>query len=413
MKKSPISPSHTSKTGSNFAIDGQGLHPRLLLLMSVTTGVVVANNYYNQPLLGLMAKDFGISELQISSIPMLTQIGYAFGLFFIVPLGDKLKRKKLILADFAFIIIALIGMALSRSPFQLKLFSFMIGFTAVIAQLLVPMAAQLATDDIRGSAIGTVMSGLLMGILASRTLSGYVGAHMGWQAIYYFAAGMIFLLFFCLVRYLPEIRPDFEGSYPKLLKSIITQFRSQAGLRLASFRGALDFACFSVFWTTIVFLLEGAPFHMGSDVAGAMGLVGIAGAVVASYVGKQSDRVSKNKLIMIGILIVLLSWVVLGFSGSSMVGLIIGAFLLDWGVQSVHITNQAIIFQGNPTARNRINTVYMVWYFIGGSLGTSIGGAIWFYTGWTGTAISGVILSLIMLVLHLIGSRRLALAAGN
>ena len=413
MKKSPISPSHTSKTGSNFAIDGQGLHPRLLLLMSVTTGVVVANNYYNQPLLGLMAKDFGISELQISSIPMLTQIGYAFGLFFIVPLGDKLKRKKLILADFAFIIIALIGMALSRSPFQLKLFSFMIGFTAVIAQLLVPMAAQLATDDIRGSAIGTVMSGLLMGILASRTLSGYVGAHMGWQAIYYFAAGMIFLLFFCLVRYLPEIRPDFEGSYPKLLKSIITQFRSQAGLRLASFRGALDFACFSVFWTTIVFLLEGAPFHMGSDVAGAMGLVGIAGAVVASYVGKLSDRVSKNKLIVIGILIVLLSWVVLGFSGSSMVGLIIGAFLLDWGVQSVHITNQAIIFQGNPTARNRINTVYMVWYFIGGSLGTSIGGVIWFYTGWTGTAISGVILSLIMLVLHLIGSRRLALAAGN
>lgn len=339
---------------------------------------------------------------------MLTQIGYAFGLFFIVPLGDKLKRKKLILADFAFIIIALVGMALSTTPFQLKLFSFLIGFTAVIAQLLVPMAAQLSTNDKRGSAIGTVMSGLLMGILASRTLSGYIGAHFGWQAIYYIAAGLIFLLFFCLVRLLPEINPDFKGTYPALLKSIITQFRTQPGLRLASFRGAFDFACFSVFWTTIVFLLEGAPFHMGSDVAGAMGLVGIAGAIVASYVGKLSDRVSKNKLIMMGILIVLLSWVVLGFSGKSMVGLIIGAFLLDWGVQSVHITNQAIIFQGNPTARNRINTVYMVWYFIGGSLGTLVGGAIWFYTGWLGTALSGVILSLIMLVLHIIGSRHLS-----
>ena len=159
----------------------QQLNTRLLLLMSITTGVVVANNYYNQPLLGLMAKDFGVSELQISSVPMLTQIGYAFGLFFIVPLGDKLKRKKLILSDFGFIIASLIGMAMARTPFQLKLFSFLIGFTAVIAQLLVPMAAQLASDDKRGRAIGTVMSGLLMGILASRTLSGYVGAHWGWQ----------------------------------------------------------------------------------------------------------------------------------------------------------------------------------------------------------------------------------------
>lgn len=409
MTKSLIKKSHKiTRRQQHYAKDGQGLSKRLLLLMSITTGVVVANNYYNQPLLGLMAKDFGVSELQISSIPMLTQIGYAFGLFFIVPLGDKLKRKKLILADFAFIIIALVGMALSTTPFQLKLFSFLIGFTAVIAQLLVPMAAQLSTDDKRGSAIGTVMSGLLMGILASRTLSGYIGAHFGWQAIYYIAAGLIFLLFFCLVRLLPEINPDFKGTYPALLKSIITQFRTQPGLRLASFRGAFDFACFSVFWTTIVFLLEGAPFHMGSDVAGAMGLVGIAGAIVASYVGKLSDRVSKNKLIMMGILIVLLSWVVLGFSGKSMVGLIIGAFLLDWGVQSVHITNQAIIFQGNPTARNRINTVYMVWYFIGGSLGTLVGGAIWFYTGWLGTALSGVILSLMMLVLHIIGSRHLS-----
>lgn len=387
---------------------GLALNPRLLLLMSITTGVVVANNYYNQPLLGIMARDFKVSELQISSIPMLTQIGYAFGLFFIVPLGDQLKRKKLILSVFAFIIASLLGMALARTTFQLKLFSFLIGFTAVIAQLLIPMAAQLASDDKRGRAIGTVMSGLLMGIIASRTLSGYVGAHFGWQAIYYIAAVMITVLFFCLVRYLPEIPPEFKGSYPSLLKSIITQFRTQPTLRLASFRGALDFACFSVFWTTIVFLLQGAPFHMGSDAAGAMGLVGIAGAIVASYVGRLSDRIAKNKLFLIGILIVLVSWIVLGFSSSSIIGLIIGAFLLDWGVQSVHITNQALIFEGNPAARNRINTVYMVWYFIGGSFGTFLGGYIWFYAGWKGTTISGVMLSVIMLVIHLIGSRRLA-----
>jgi len=411
MAKTPDSLFNRSPYSPGSAIhpdkDGQTLSTTLLIIMSITTGVVVANNYYNQPLLGLMAKDFGVSELQISSIPMLTQIGYACGLFFIVPLGDKLKRKKLILVDFAFIIAALIGMALSKSPFTLKLFSFLIGFTAVIAQLLIPMAAQLATDNKRGRAIGTVMSGLLMGILASRTLSGYIGAQFGWQAIYYIAAVFISLLFFCLVKYLPELPAEFNGSYPSLLKSLITQFRTQPNLRLASFRGAFDFACFSVFWTTIVFLLEGAPFYMGSDVAGAMGLVGIAGAIVASYVGRLSDRMSKNKLIIIGIFIVLLSWIVLGLSGKSLIGLIIGAFLLDWGVQSVHITNQAIIFQGNPPARNRINTVYMVWYFIGGSLGTLIGGYIWFYTGWTGTALSGIILSVLMLLLHIIGRNKL------
>ena len=386
----------------------QPLSSSLLLLMAITTGVVVANNYYNQPLLGLMAKDFGVTELQISSIPMLTQIGYACGLFFIVPLGDKLKRKKLILTDFAFIILSLIGMAMARSPLQLKIFSFLIGFTAVIAQILVPMAAELAADDKRGRAIGIVMSGLLMGILASRTVSGYVGAHWSWQTIYYIAAVMIVILFFSLVKLLPEIQPSFKGSYFSLLKSLVTQYKTQPSLRLASFRGALDFACFSVFWTTIVFLLEGAPFHMGSDVAGAMGLVGIAGAVVASYVGRLSDTMSKNKLIIIGSSIVLLSWIILGLSGASFIGLIIGAFLLDWGVQSVHITNQAIIFEGHASARNRINTVYMVWYFIGGSLGTLLGGYIWFYAGWKGTAASGIGLSILLLIIHFAGTRSLA-----
>ncbi len=382
------------------------LDSKLLFLMAVTTGLVIANNYYNQPLLGLMAKDFGVTELQISNVPMLTQVGYAVGLFLIVPLGDKLKRKKLILTDFTFIIAALLFTASAQSPLQLKVASFFVGLTSVVPQLMVPMAAQLASDDKRGAAIGTIMTGLFIGVLGSRTLSGFVGAYFGWQAIFLIAAGIMAVLFIFVLRFLPEIQPDFKGSYISLLKSIIEQFNTQPNLRLASFRGLLDFACFSIFWTTLVFLLESPPFHFGSDVAGAMGFVGIGGAIAASAVCRLSDRMSKNGLIVIGILIVMMSWGIIGFAGASLVGLIIGAFLLDWGIQCVHITNQTIIFEGNPTAHNRINTVYMVLYFIGGAFGTFIGGYIWYYFGWNGVSFAGFILASLMLVIHLAGNGR-------
>lgn len=383
----------------------QSLSKGLLFLMAATTGLVVANNYYNQPLLGLMAKSFGITELQISSVPMLTQIGYAVGLFLIVPLGDKLKRKKLILTDFFFIIAALLGAGFAQSPLQLKVASFFIGLTSVVPQIMVPMAAQMADDKKRGAVIGTVMTGMLVGILGSRTLSGLVGASMGWQSMFFIAAGIMAVLFIFLAKFLPEIYPDFKGSYPSLLKSIISQFRTHPKLRLAGLRGALDFACFSIFWTTLVFLLEKAPFHMGSDVAGAMGLVGIAGATIASVVGKLSDRMSKSTLITVAVGVILISWLIIGFSSTSLVGLIAGAFLLDLGIQAVHITNQTIIFEGNPVARNRINTVYMVMYFTGGALGTFIGGYIWHYFKWDGVSIAGFLLGLLTLIVHWIGNK--------
>ncbi len=196
-----------------------------------------------------------------------------------------------------------------------------------------------------------------------------------------------------------------EGTYPELIKSIVDQFQKYPKLRLAAFRGALDFAAFSIFWTTMVFLLQGEPFKLGSNAAGAMGLVGIAGAVVASFVGKLSDRMSKSKLIIIGAVAIMISWVIIGFSYASLIGLIIGAFVLDLGVQSVHITNQTIIFEDNPKARNRINTVYMVLYFTGGALGTFIGGYIWYYFKWTGISIAGIVISFVLIAVHLIGEK--------
>ncbi|WP_126974438.1 MFS transporter [Gynurincola endophyticus] len=383
----------------------QPLSKSLLLLMAVTTGLVVANNYYNQPMLGLMADSFGVSEFEISNVPMLTQIGYAIGLLLIVPLGDMLKRKKLILIDFVLIILSLLFAAYSTTPFQLKCASFMIGLTSVVPQIMVPMAAQLSTDEKRGAAIGTVMTGMFIGILGSRTVSGFVGAYLGWHEMFLIAAGIMLVLFIVLARYLPEIYPDFKGTYTQLITSIVVQFKENPKLRLAGFRGALDFACFSIFWTTLVFLLAEPPFKMGSDIAGAIGLVGIAGALIASVVGKLSDKMSKNKIIIIGIVIVLISWVILGFSKESLIGIILGAFILDIGVQSVHISNQTIIFEGNPVARNRINTVYMVMYFTGGALGTFIGGYIWHFFKWDGIAVTGIVLSVLIWIVHVMGNK--------
>lgn len=374
--------------------------------MAAGTGLVVANNYYNQPLLGEIAHTLQITEAQVSMIPMITQIGYAVGLFLIVPLGDKFERKRLILSDFAFIILALLAAAFAQDLTTLLAASFFIGLSSVIPQLFVPMAAQLASNEKRGAAIGTVMTGMFIGILGSRTLSGFVGAHFNWRVMYLIAAGLMVILWIILKLKLPRLQPEFHGSYGSLLRSIVEQFRTLPKLRIAALRGGLVFGSFSIFWTTLVFLLEQPPFHLGSDAAGSFGLVGIAGAVAASYVGKLTDRMNKSSMIIMATLIVLISWAILGFAHASLIGLIIGALFLDLGIQSVHITNQTIIFEGNPSARNRINTVYMVIYFVGGALGTYVGGVTWGQFGWSGVSMAGFILGAFVLIAHLIWGRK-------
>lgn len=369
--------------------------------MAASTGLVVANNYYNQPLLGEMARSFHVAETEVSFIPMLTQIGYAVGLFLIVPLGDKYERKKLILSDFIFIITALLAAAVAPNLVTLMIASFFIGLSSVLPQLFVPMAAQLATDEKRGASIGTMMTGMLIGILGSRTISGFVGAHLGWRSMYFIAAGIMVLLWVLLKIKLPTLKPEFGGNYGQLLKSIIHQFKTRPRLRIAAVRGAFDFASFSIFWTTLVFLLEGEPFNMGSDAAGSFGFAGIAGAISASYVGRLADKHDKSKIVIGAVIIIAISWVILGLSHASIIGLIIGAILLDLGVQSVHITNQTIIFEGNPPERNRINTVYMVLYFIGGATGTLIGGLAWTHFQWTGVCVAGGAFGLLVLLTHL------------
>jgi len=383
----------------------QKLSNSLLYVMAVGAGLVVANNYYNQPLLNLMAKSFQVSEAAVSNIPLFTQLGYAFGLLFIIPLGDKFNRKKLILFDFIAIISSLLIAAISPSLLVLTIASFCIGFSSVVPQLFVPMAAQLANPKDKGRAIGIVMSGLLIGILGSRPISGYVGEYLGWRSMYFIASGIMLLYALVLVFKLPSLTSDFKGSYVKLMQSLWKYFKAEPSVRLAALRGGLGFAGFSAFWTTLVFLMED-NFNYGSGIAGMFGVLGIGGALAATWAGKLSDKMNKNRLITIATLVMVLAWGVFEFSGNSIIGLVIGVIFIDMGLQSLHITNQNIIFSKNPEARNRINTIYMVGYFIGGALGTTTGAYAWQWFQWSGVASLGLIYTILILLVHLIFKKK-------
>jgi predicted MFS family arabinose efflux permease len=373
--------------------------------MTIGSGLVVANIYYNQPLLGKIAQTFAVTEAQAGAIAMLTQVGYASGLLFIVPLGDMLRRKRLILADFVLIIIALLLAAFSPNVYFLMAASWLIGTTSVLPQLFIPLAAHLARPEARGKAVGTVMSGLLIGILLSRTVSGFVGELWGWRAMFLIAAGVMVVLWIALYFLLPEVYPDFKGSYKSLMKSLWPLFRQEPLLRLAAVRGGLAFAAFGGFWATLVFLLQGAPFYAGSGVAGAFGLVGALGALAAPLVGRLSDNRNTRHMVTAMIGLIILAYVVFGFSGQSIPGLVLGVVLIDIGIQATHISNQTLVFSLNPQARNRLNTVYMVIYFLGGATGTFLATQAWKQWQWPGVVAVGLVSATLSLVVHLAFSR--------
>ncbi|MES2276912.1 MAG: MFS transporter [Bacteroidota bacterium] len=391
---------------NNKKLEKPHLSPLVLWIMTITTGFVVANIYYNQPLLGDIALTYHINSAKAGQVAVFTQIGYAVGLLFIVPLGDMFERKRLMLIDLIFVVASLLVAAWAPSITVLLIASLFTGITSVIPQLMVPMAAHLAQPHERGKKLGFIMSGLLVGILASRTLSGFIGQHFGWRAMFYIAAGMMVIIWLLVYLQLPKVEADYTGKYKRLMASLVKLFMDEPALRLASFRGALCFACFSAFWTTLVFLLK-YQFNLGSDVAGSFGLLGVLGAVAAGYMGKLTDKMDSYKLSAFTIILIIISFVLFLLSGNSLIGLGIGVILMDVGVQATHISNQAIIFALNPAARNRINTVYMVSYFIGGSTGTFLATLAWDKYRWNGVCAIGITLSCIVLIVHLLSRQKM------
>lgn len=372
----------------------------LILIMAITCGLTVANLYYIQPLLGDMAKSFNVHEVSVGSAAMLTQIGYAVGMIFILPLGDIKERKNLITIMLLFSVISLFTMAFSQNIYMLIISSFAVGFTSIIPQLIIPLAAQLSNPSERGKIIGTVMSGLLIGILVSRTISGLIGNYFGWRVVYIVAAIMMIILILVLRKVIPVTNPVSEVRYFDLLKSLPKLIKDEPILREASLNGALMFAAFSAFWTALTFLLESSHYNMGSQAAGLLGLVGIVGALAAPLVGKLADKKGSRYVIGICIIIVSLSYILFLFLGFKMIGLIVGVILLDLGVQSSNISNQARVHSMNEEKRNRINTVYMVSFFLGGSLGSFLGSSAYSNFGWFGVCIFGIITQIIALFIH-------------
>jgi predicted MFS family arabinose efflux permease len=377
-----------------------------LWVMTITTGLVVANLYYNQPLLVEISRTFNVTSAKAGQVSVFTQIGYAVGMFFFIPLADMFKRKRLMLIDFAFIVASLLLAGFASNIHILLIASLFIGASSMIPQLLIPMAAHLANPGERGKKIGFVMSGLLIGILLSRTFSGLVAAHFGWRSMFYIAAGLMVVMWTLIYFLLPEIEPDYKGSYKNLMLSMVHLIRDEPKLRLAAMRGALCFACFSAVWSTLTFLLK-QNFNLGSDIAGLFGLVGAFGALAVGAMGRLSDKMDPYHLSTFTLSLVIISFIVFAFSGHSMAGLIIGVILMDMGVQATHISNQAIIFATNPGARNRVNTIYMVTYFIGGALGTFAATLLWYSYHWNGVCLLGVVVSAVALIMHLFNRKKI------
>lgn len=381
------------------------LTPLTLWIMTIATGLIVANLYYNQPLLEDIARTYKVTRATVGRVSMLTQLGYAAGMFFLAPLADMLRRKRMMIILFVFIVLSLLLAASAPNVHVLVFASFLVGASSMIPQLLVPMAAHLANPAERGRKIGVIMSGLLIGILLSRTFSGLIGEYFGWRTVFYTAAGLMLVIWLLIWLFLPEVEPDYKGTYKSLMASMADLIRHEPRLRVTAIRGALCFACFSAFWTTIVFLLK-QNFNMGSAVAGEFGLAGAFGALAAGLMGRLSDKMDAYKLSFVTILLILISFIIFFFSGHSIIGLVIGVIVLDMGVQATHISNQSIIFALKPEARNRINTIYMVTYFIGGSAGTFFSTLVWKNYQWNGVCAVGGALSVLTLVVHLANHKK-------
>jgi len=376
------------------------LNEALVWLMSLTCGLVVANIYYNQPLLAAIGHTFAISDSRASLIATATQVGYTLGMVLVVPLGDKLERKNLILWMLGAAAACLAAAAIAPTFLLLAIASVLIGICSSVPQLLLPMAATLAPEADRGRIVGRVMSGLLVGILLSRTVSGYVGAHLGWRTVFAGAAGLMLALAALLAWRLPRNRATFRGTYASLMQSLLTLTRELAPLRRSALVGGLIFAAFSVFWTTLTFYLASPVYHYGSDVAGFFGLIGAVGALAAPLAGKAADTRGPRYAITVGIVLALVAYGVLGLGGAYLAGLVLGVILLDVGVQAAHISNQTLVFSLRPEARSRLNTVYMTGYFTGGSIGSVVGGLAWMHFGWLGVCAVGGALVALALVVH-------------
>ncbi|MDC0713249.1 MFS transporter [Stigmatella sp. ncwal1] len=361
----------------------------LVLLLATGAGLAVASLYYSQPMLGLLGADIHASDRAVGWVPTLTQLGYALGILLLGPLGDRYDRRRIILAKATVLCAALLLAGTVPSMGPLLAASLAVGLAATLAQDIVPAAATLSPAAQRGKVVGTVMTGLLLGILLSRVVSGFVAEHFGWRAMFVAAAASIALMTAALWRGLPSFAPTTRLAYGALLGSLASLWRHHGALRRAALAQGLLSMGFSAFWSTLAVMLRGEPFHLGAAAAGAFGLAGAAGALAAPVVGRIADRSGPERVTRLGAGLAAVSFALMGLlpwmPPQAQLALIVASAIgFDLGIQASLIAHQTIVYGIDPPARSRLNALLMVGVFIGMSTGAVLGSqalAVW---GWKG-----------------------------
>jgi predicted MFS family arabinose efflux permease len=390
-----------------------GMRPGLVALFAVACGISAANLYYAQPLLPQVSHDLHVGSGTTALVITAAQVGYGIGLALLVPLGDILIRRRLVPGILVVASAALFVASAAPNVAILIAAVAVAGVCSVAAQILVPFAASLASDRERGRVVGTVMSGLLIGILLARTFSGLIAEAAGWRTVYVVAGGVVLVMATLLHFRLPDEQTRPSIHYGELLGSVVHLMRTEPLLRLRSAIGGLVFATFNVVWTSLAFLLVAAPYHYSEAVIGLFGLLGAAGALAASFSGRLADR-GLERWVTGGSLVILVGSIGLLALGSHQLwALMAGILLGDMGIQAVHIQNQQLIFAIDPAARSRLNTGYMVTYFIGGAIGSATTGVAYGAGGWSAVIPLGFVYSGACLALWLVSLTRPSFRPGG
>lgn len=377
--------------------ENKGIERSLLLTMAVIAGLTVANCYYNQPLLEMIRHDMGVSQHEANLITVVTQIGYALGLCFLIPMGDLYSRRRIIVINMSVAAVMAVFIAFSQRVWIVWGASLLLGACSVIPQFFIPIAGQYSEKKNKGRNMGIVLSGLLTGILASRVVSGYVGEWLGWREMFIIAALIMIVCLILTLKIMPQIDSNYVGTYRGLMKSVFHIVTSNARIRLYAIRAAFSFGSMMAIWSCLAFRLAQAPFFSGSEMVGTLGMCGIAGALAASGLGKLVNQWGIRKLSLYGACLQLVAWTTAYLFGDTYMGLIVAIILVDIGLQCLQLSNQSGCIQEMPEASNRANTIFMTTYFIGGSFGTYCAGLAWTHEGWMGVCAVGAVLAAISL----------------
>jgi predicted MFS family arabinose efflux permease len=381
----------------------QQLSGALTGAMAVAAGIAVANIYYNQPMLGILVRELGGRGLT-GFVPTVTQLGYAAGLFLLVPLGDLTDRRRLVVGQFLFLALACAAVALAPSAAAVVVASLALGAASTVAQQVVPFAAALASPERRGRVIGTVMAGVLGGILLSRTVAGFVATQAGWRAVFWLGSLLALGVAGAMAALLPRINVPPTMRYGEAIASLRGLWQSEATLRRATVVQALLFASFTAFWTVLALRLEGPHFRLGAGAAGLFGLVGTVGVLAAPLAGRIADRRGPALVIGLGAALTSLSWLLFALWGT-IPGLVVGVIALDFGVQGALVSNQHVVFSLQPSARSRLNTVFMTGMFLGGAAGSAGATWAWGRGGWLAVCGYGALLAVAALSVERLSRR--------